>query len=73
MANRREMLRQVGGAMALAMTSGLPGARAEDKPRPRIKVGQIGVGHAHARYHARRKKRPQVSPDRSHRLPGAGS
>src|SRR5262249_1433885 len=30
------------------MAPGLAGARAEAPPRPRIKVGQIGVGHAHA-------------------------
>ncbi|MFO0844331.1 MAG: Gfo/Idh/MocA family oxidoreductase [Gemmataceae bacterium] len=40
--NRRDILRQFGGALAASL------ARPDDKPRPRLKVGQIGVGHGHA-------------------------
>jgi predicted dehydrogenase len=48
---RREFLGQVGaGVLAGAVVSGLAeGAAADTKPAPkRIKIGQIGVGHAHA-------------------------
>src|SRR5436190_13907943 len=43
--SRREALQQVGGALALSMAPGLASGRAD---APRIKIGQIGVGHAHA-------------------------
>lgn len=39
--SRRAALSQLAGAVAL-------GAAAADEPKPRIRVGQIGVGHAHA-------------------------
>ena len=42
--NRREVLQQVGGALAWSAAAG----RGDTPTRPRIKVGQIGVGHAHA-------------------------
>lgn len=44
MPNRREFLTTMSAATALATTSRL--VQASDKPR--IKIGQIGVGHAHA-------------------------
>ncbi len=45
--NRREVLQLCGGALALPLLAGL--APADDAAaKPRIKVGQIGVGHAHA-------------------------
>ncbi|MCC7475228.1 MAG: Gfo/Idh/MocA family oxidoreductase [Pirellulales bacterium] len=47
--NRREALQQLVGALAVSVTPG--SLRAEDgkqAARPRIKVGQIGTGHAHA-------------------------
>jgi len=43
--NRREALQQLGGAMLLPWTMDAASAAAA---KPRIKVGQIGVGHAHA-------------------------
>lgn len=43
--NRRDIMRGSGGALALSLISG---ARAAVAGKPRIKVGQIGVGHAHA-------------------------
>ncbi len=50
MPDRREVLKQFGGALTggiAAFASG-PTARADDAARPRIKIGQIGVTHAHA-------------------------
>lgn len=42
-------MKRFGGALALSLSPGLAGARAEGTSGgPRIKVGQIGVGHAHA-------------------------
>ncbi|MDR3635818.1 MAG: Gfo/Idh/MocA family oxidoreductase [Isosphaeraceae bacterium] len=48
--SRRALMRRCGGALALSLSPGLAGVRADDPSpsRPRIKVGQIGVGHAHA-------------------------
>ncbi|MCA9082308.1 MAG: gfo/Idh/MocA family oxidoreductase, partial [Planctomycetaceae bacterium] len=44
---RRELLQQVSAASLLAALPGTaPGQN--DASKPRIKVGQIGVGHAHA-------------------------
>ena len=40
---RRDFFQTLAVGSALAATAG-----ADDKPKPRIKVGQIGVGHAHA-------------------------
>lgn len=50
MPHRREILKQFGGALAGGLVAGAAGsrARAGDAARPRIKVGQIGVTHAHA-------------------------
>lgn len=48
--SRRSLIRQAGGILAASSLGGL--ARSgQDSPRPRpprIKIGQIGVGHAHA-------------------------
>jgi predicted dehydrogenase len=44
--DRREFLKDIGGVLALSMLSA-SGAAAESV-RPRIRIGQIGVGHAHA-------------------------
>lgn len=45
---RRELLRRLTAALAWSMVpSWKPAAAADAKP-PRIKIGQIGVGHAHA-------------------------
>ena len=48
--NRRELLKLLGaGALASAWVPGLADrVRAGRAPLPRIKIGQIGVGHAHA-------------------------
>lgn len=48
--SRRTVMKRFGGALAWSLSSGLAGARSEDAAagRPRIKIGQIGVGHAHA-------------------------
>jgi predicted dehydrogenase len=47
--SRRGIVKQVGGALACSLAGGLaPGRAAEGAARPRIKIGQIGVGHAHA-------------------------
>lgn len=46
--DRRTLLKQASAAMALALVPGVGAAQKSDLPRPRIKVGQIGVGHAHA-------------------------
>jgi len=43
--NRRELLRMVAGLSTATMGRG---AAYADPTRPRIKIGQIGVGHAHA-------------------------
>ena len=47
---RRAMLQGIGGLMSAA--TAIRGAEADEKPArakpPRIKIGQIGVGHAHA-------------------------
>jgi predicted dehydrogenase len=50
MPNRREALRQLGAAAGGALAAGnlAQVARAAKPARPKIKVGQIGVGHAHA-------------------------
>jgi predicted dehydrogenase len=50
MQNRRQFVKRFGGAWALSMASQLPRLRGDEtsKAKPRIKVGQIGVGHAHA-------------------------
>lgn len=52
-ASRRTVFKQLGGALACSLTPGLaaaaePGSTPSTPTRPRIKVGQIGVGHAHA-------------------------
>jgi predicted dehydrogenase len=44
--NRRETLQQFGGALAASLAPGL--ARSDAKAPPRIKIGQVGVGHGHA-------------------------
>jgi predicted dehydrogenase len=50
--NRRDWLKWGGGALGCALVSGLPGAMVGAGSTPgvpaRIKIGQIGVGHAHA-------------------------
>lgn len=48
--NRRTAMRRAGGVLAWSLAPGLRSAGADDRAaaRPRIKVGQIGVGHAHA-------------------------
>ena len=43
--NRRDIIRQSGGAVALSL---IPESVSRAVDKPRIKVGQIGVGHAHA-------------------------
>lgn len=43
---RRDFLQQCGGACVVGLASAL--AAAEKPAKPRIKIGQIGVGHAHA-------------------------
>lgn len=50
MPDRRELLKQLGGAAAGTLLSGALGrfATALESTGPRIKIGQIGVGHAHA-------------------------
>jgi predicted dehydrogenase len=45
--NRREMLQLCGGALAMPLVARLASAT-DGAAKPRIKVGQIGVGHAHA-------------------------
>src|SRR5688572_22819973 len=45
--DRRSILGHFGGTLACSMASGLAHVGAADAP-PRIKIGQIGVGHAHA-------------------------
>lgn len=46
---RRDVLLGMGGAVAGSLVAGLgPIAGAQPAGRPRIKIGQIGVGHAHA-------------------------
>jgi predicted dehydrogenase len=47
--NRRQALKGLGGAVAASLASGWGPADADDsRERPRIRIGQIGVGHAHA-------------------------
>jgi len=48
--NRREILRAIGGTLALPLVSGISLGVASEIGRAKkpIKVGQIGVGHAHA-------------------------
>ncbi len=48
--SRRTVLKQLGGTLALSLASPIAAVAqdAGDKRQPRIKVGQIGVGHAHA-------------------------
>jgi predicted dehydrogenase len=48
--NRRQVLKQIAGASALSLLPRLSSAAVQDSraPRNRIKIGQIGVGHAHA-------------------------
>ena len=43
--NRRDIIRQSGGVFALSL---IPESVSRADGKPRIKVGQIGVGHAHA-------------------------
>jgi predicted dehydrogenase len=70
LSSRREVLEQLGGAVSLSLVSGLGGraARAGAAPPP-IKIGQIGVGHAHASKLAVYRKSPDyevvgiVEPD----------
>ena len=46
---RRAVVKGIGGALAWSLVPGLADAQAENNvPRSRIKIGQIGVGHAHA-------------------------
>ena len=49
MPNRREVLKQFGGAFSASLVSGIaaPAVFGGAAPAP-IKIGQIGVGHAHA-------------------------
>ncbi len=44
--NRRDVLRQTAAGLALSATAGR--AAPDEGQRPRIRIGQIGVGHAHA-------------------------
>src|SRR5258707_3681741 len=48
--NRRAVIKRFGGALACSLAPGLANAQPGDAgpARPRIKIGQIGVGHAHA-------------------------
>jgi predicted dehydrogenase len=47
--DRREALKGLGGAVAASLATGWGPAGADDaRSRPRIPIGQIGVGHAHA-------------------------
>lgn len=47
--NRRETLHSLGGALALPLAMGIfSGSRAAQGRGSKIKIGQIGVGHAHA-------------------------
>lgn len=48
--NRRAAIKRFGGALACSLAPGLANAQSRDAgpARPRIKIGQIGVGHAHA-------------------------
>ena len=50
MPNRRDILKQLGGTVGGALAWGTLGgvARAGGAAGSRIKVGQIGTGHAHA-------------------------
>ena len=50
MPHRREVLKQFGGAVVGGVAVGAASqvARGDSAARPRIKIGQIGVGHAHA-------------------------
>ena len=48
MASRREVLKQFGGAVAAGLAGTALARAAVRTKRPRIKIGQIGVGHAHA-------------------------
>ena len=49
MPNRRELLKQFAVASAWWAAQQCAGAaRGDDQSRPKIKIGQIGVGHAHA-------------------------
>jgi predicted dehydrogenase len=47
MPSRRDALKRFGGTLAAASILAAK-ARADQPPGPRIKIGQIGVGHAHA-------------------------
>ena len=46
--DRRGILKQSGGALALSMFQQIQSSHALEVPKTRIKIGQIGVGHAHA-------------------------
>jgi predicted dehydrogenase len=48
MHNRRELLKQFGGALACSLAPAVLRAQEKSPVKPRIKIGQIGVGHAHA-------------------------
>lgn len=46
---RRQALKEIGGTLALSLLSKSAYAMQDDRAvRPRIRIGQIGVGHAHA-------------------------
>ena len=46
--NRREVLKQVAGVVASAVLAREASGKDEQAEKPRIKIGQIGTGHAHA-------------------------
>ncbi|MEZ6032095.1 MAG: Gfo/Idh/MocA family oxidoreductase [Planctomycetaceae bacterium] len=47
--HRRQMIQNVGSVLAMSMlTDSVTAARNDRDSKPRIRVGQIGVGHAHA-------------------------
>lgn len=68
MPNRRDVLKQFGGALSVSLV-GLGSGAAAGAAQSRIKIGQIGVGHAHASKLAVYRKSPEyevvavVEPD----------
>jgi predicted dehydrogenase len=59
--NRREAFGLVGGSLAVSLAANMAtAAENEQAAKPRIKIGQIGVGHAHA---ARQLQSRRESPD----------